>query len=97
MYTFHDLFTEDDIKVMSKAFLELSEDSLFLDDLFKDLESRKKKKKLICRLFLSLHTYLLGHSFSRCSGFRSEKNRSIPLKNSHLAGRRQSTNKKTNT
>lgn len=42
MYTFHALFSEDNIKVMSKTFLQLSIASLFLGNLFKASEDIKR-------------------------------------------------------
>lgn len=42
MYTFHDLCSEDDIKVMSKASLQLSEEYLFLGDLLKPWKVEKQ-------------------------------------------------------
>lgn len=60
MYTFHDLCSEDDIKVMSKASLQLSEEYLFLGDLLKPWKVEKQGTNGSVDFFFffhSIHTY----------------------------------------
>lgn len=58
MYTFHALFSEDNIKVMSKTFLQLSIASLFLGNLFKASEDIKRITNGSAEIFFpSLRTY----------------------------------------